>query len=554
MTAEPSGGFDPFAYLAVVYRWKWLVVGVITLSAIVGFAYVKTRTPLYQATARLLYSHPVIVSNPLTGGSDLTALRQPDWGTASSVITGNQVGAIAAGLLGNRDMSAGYLVTVPLPPDVTLAAAREMAASVLSIDAASTDPQTAAAAANAYAKAFIEHRRKVAQDQVRSLLATVRATQLSFRTSSSRRGLEYAHLAQSEETLRLQLQTLTADYEITEEAVPPPIPFYPALRRTLAKFVALGLVLGTGLAFLLENLDTRPRGEREVAESLDLPVVGRIPLPLSQAGGATAEMLTNPLGPVAESVRELRGNLSFASVDSEMRTLLLTSAGRGEGKTFIACELAIALALAGQRITLVDADLRHPGVHAYMRIANTVGLSSVLSKRAKLEDAVFSIAFGDEAGAHTEDEAAGGSSDRASRVTLASESAPWNMDAVPALRVLPAGPLPPNPGEMAASERFCAVTRVLADSADIVIIDSPPLLEVGDAAAVARRVDGLLFVTSTKRIRWPALGQARTRLAQMPCRPLGLVLIDAKHAPSREYGYRYGYGSTPESIIGQGRD
>ena len=222
MTAEPSDGFDPFAYLAVVYRWKWLVVGVITLSAIVGFAYVKTRTPLYQATARLLYSHPVIVSNPLTGGSDLTALRQPDWGTASSVITGNQVGAIAAGLLGNRDMSAGYLVTVPLPPDVTPAAAREMAASVLSIDAASTDPQTAAAAANAYAKAFIEHRRKVAQDQVRSLLATVRATQLSFRTSSSGRGLEYAHLAQSEEALRLQLRTLTADCGFRDAAGPAP--------------------------------------------------------------------------------------------------------------------------------------------------------------------------------------------------------------------------------------------------------------------------------------------------------------------------------------------
>lgn len=454
------------------------------------------------------------------------------------MITGNQVGAAAARLLDGQDTSAGYRVSVPLPPDVTPAAAQEMAAMVLSIDAVSSDPQTAAAAANAYAQAFVDHRKEAAREQVSSLLAAVKARLLSSRTPASRRGLEYAELARSEEALQLQLETLTADYEVTVTAAPPPIPFYPTERQTLVKFIALGLILGTGFAFLLENLDTRPRDEREMAESLGLPVIGRLP-PLSSRKAETAapQMLTNPLGRVAEGVRELRGNLGFASVDGEVRTLLFSSSVRGEGKSVTACNLAVAMALVGRRVVLVDADLRHPSVHAHMHLANAIGLSSVLSRRANLADALVPVAVDQETG--------GADTEAATGVTPPLGVTPPGPDAIPVLRVMPAGPVPPNPGEMAASERFGATIRKLADTADIVIVDSPPLLEAGDATAMALRVDGLIFVTNMKRARWPALEHARTRLVQMPCRLLGLVVVQAERALDPKHGYSHSSVANP---------
>jgi len=379
---------------------------------------------------------------------------------------------------------------------------------------------------------------------VSSLLAAVKARLSSLRTPASRVGPESVELAQSAQALQLQLKTLVADYEVTVAATPPSSPFYPAERRTLAKFIALGLLLGTGLAFLRENLDARPRDEREMAESLGLPVIGRLPpLPSGKAEAATPQMLTDPLGEVAEGVRELRGNLGFASVDGEVRTLLLSSSVREESKSLTACNLAVAMALAGRRVVLVDADFRHPHVHAHMKVANTIGLSSVLSGRSDLAEALVSIALGQEIGRVDTETATG--------VTRPLGAAAPDPDAVAVLRVLPAGPVPPNPGEMAASERFGTTIRKLADAADFVIVDSPPVLEAADTVAMARRVDGLIHVANMRGARWPVLEHARTRLAQMPCRLLGLVVVQARHALNQKY--RYGYSSVSNPVVIQRR-
>ena len=131
------------------------------------------------------------------------------------------------------------------------------------------------------------------------------------------------------------------------------------------------------------------------------------------------------------------------------------------------------------------------------------------------------------------------------RARAARPGLPSGPDADPVLRVLPSGPLPPNPGEMAASQRFGEVIGMLADTADLVIIDSPPLLEVGDAAAMAARADGLLFVANMAKLKWPMLERSHAQLVKFPCRRLGLVVVAAKRVHQPVHGYRY---ALPEPV------
>lgn len=251
--------------------------------------------------------------------------------------------------------------------------------------------------------------------------------------------------------------------------------------------------------------------------------------------------------------------------------MLFSSPVGGEGKSVIACNLAVAMALAGRRVVIVDADLRHPSVHAHMQMANTVGLTSVLSKHADLADALVSIRLDQEIGVEGTKSAtraatplevisplgvalpvwASHGKDAATAYAREQKEASPGLDAIPTLRVLAAGPLPPNPGEMAASERFGEVIGKLADTADIVIVDSPPLLEVGDTTAMALRADGLILVTNMNRVRWSMLEQTHTRLVQMPCRMLGLVVVEAKRPHKSAYAYRY--GSVPKRAVKQAR-
>ena len=303
-----------------------------------------------------------------------------------------------------------------------------------------------------------------------------------------------------------------------------------------------------GLAFLLEQLDTRVRDERQMTDLLGMSALGHLP-PLARRTpeGASVQMLSNPSGPMAEAIRVLRGNLSFTGVDGDVRSVLVTSSIRSEGKSVTASNLAVSMALAGQRVVLVDADFRRPRIHTYMRVSNAVGLSSVLARRAELFDAVIPIPLEGQGGGEGEvavPEALvrEGASVRVMSVAgpgrgasllpstrLVSRLAPLAQTRTLLLRVLPSGPLPPNPGEMAASQRFGEIIGLLADTADLVIVDSPPLLEVGDTAAMASKADGVVFVVNMSRVRWPMLERSRAQLEKFPCRKLGMVVVAAKH-------------------------
>jgi non-specific protein-tyrosine kinase len=274
----------------------------------------------------------------------------------------------------------------------------------------------------------------------------------------------------------------------------------------------LGLLAAVGIAFLAEYLDDTVTSSDEIQEVTGLPTLGVVPVMKGDPKRDEMyrmETLMNPRSPVAETYRALRTSIEFASVDAPLRTLLVTSSVPKEGKTTTAGNLAIVFAQAGSRVLLVDADLRKPGVHGVFKLPNQNGLTTLFRDGA---------------------------------ATVSSVAQETELDN---LKIITSGPLPPNPAELLGSQRWHAILERLKAEADLVIIDSPPLQAVTDAALLAAVVDGTVFVIHARRTRRGAVRQGREALARGGGKILGVVMNRLK---KREYDeYYYGYYSYYDS-------
>jgi non-specific protein-tyrosine kinase len=198
----------------------------------------------------------------------------------------------------------------------------------------------------------------------------------------------------------------------------------------------------------------------------------------------------NPRSAAAEAYRTLRTNLQFSSLDRDVRCVLVTSAVAGEGKTTVVANLGVALAESGQRVLLIDVDLRQPGLHDLFGLARSPGLSEAL------------IADQGEV--------------------------PRVATAVPDLFLLPAGEPPPNPAEFVASARLARLLERAREQADYVLVDSPPVTAVSDAAILATLVDGVVLVVSAGRTKRELAQRARDQLEHVGAHLLGAVLNNAR--------------------------
>lgn len=206
----------------------------------------------------------------------------------------------------------------------------------------------------------------------------------------------------------------------------------------------------------------------------------------------------NPKSPIAEAYRQLRTNIQFSSLDNPVRTLLVTSTGPEEGKTTTLANLAVTMAQTGSRVTLVDCDLRKPSLHDLFGVAAEPGLTNVL---------------------------------------LGSDEIPYRECGIENLRILTAGPLPPNPSEMLGSRRMGDVIVRLKSEADYVLFDTPPVVIVTDAAVLATRVDGTLLVVSAGRTRRELAQRAKNLLEKVNAPLLGVVLNNVKYEPKIHHYY-----------------
>jgi polysaccharide biosynthesis transport protein len=288
--------------------------------------------------------------------------------------------------------------------------------------------------------------------------------------------------------------------------------------RMIVLGVVLGLILGVAAAFLWNALDTNVRDVREVGELLGLPLLGSVREGARRSRGSGVVMLDDPHGPEAEAFRILRANLEFANIDRSARVVMVTGAVDGEGRSLTAANLAIAIALAGRRVVLADLDLRHPSLHKLFALEGRAGLTDVALGHVAIEDAVAPIAVS--------------SPDPVSPVNGASRS-------VGALVVLPSGPTPIDSGEFVGTQAVAQLIGKLREQADLVVLDAPPLLPVGDARTLSTVADALLVVTNLELVRRPMLQELARVLASLPTRVLGFVATGVTAGRHDAYGGYY---------------
>lgn len=282
----------------------------------------------------------------------------------------------------------------------------------------------------------------------------------------------------------------------------------PRTRVNVMVGALLGLLIGVGIAVLRNSLDTTVKTPEELDEASGAASLGVVSYDPDAASSPLVALRDTPR---AEAFRTIRTNLQYVDVDNPPRTVVITSSLPGEGKSTTACNLAIAVAQAGARVLLLEADLRRPMVSGYLGVDGSRGLTDVLIGRLPLPHAIIH----------------------------------WQRGL---LDYLPAGAIPPNPSELLGSRHMAALLKELAKRYDMIIIDAPPLLPITDAAILATAADGAILVARHGSTRREQVSESAEAIRQVNGRLLGTILNFAPLRKSRRYGYGYGYDYKSDGV------
>jgi Mrp family chromosome partitioning ATPase len=515
---DDLGGQSPVKRLRGVLTRLWLVALVAVVCAGAAYLLANNQPRKYQASARLMYQPPTDSSNPAASSSsvntDSMAIQLQSVGTT---LADPVVKTRALSSLGEGVKVPSYTVTATIVTPEASGAAM-VYPNMVEIMAEAGSPTSAAKIANAYAAAVIVLRKENQQVRFKAAEAVVADQLKAFVTPEAKKTVAYASLEQQWRDLQIARATATGDFTVVVPATPPSAPASPQPKRSAALGLGVGLVAGVALAFLVSRLDTRVRTHRQVAEILRLPVVGRLP-PFARHALRTGMpiVLAEPDGHFSEALRMLRSNLEWANVDGHTRSILVASCVKGEGKSVTICNLAVTLAKAGKNVVIVDGDLRAPRVHDLLNVPNEVGLTSFVRGTAELKAVMQFFPLS---------ESVANDPAKAAELALDHMLAPPTAKSQAALWVITSGPLPPDAGEFVATQGMVtALKKITSLQVDYVLIDAPPVLSVGDAAAMSASVDALLLVTNIDKVNRSTLVDGRDQLDLLPCRKAGVVVV-----------------------------
>jgi Mrp family chromosome partitioning ATPase len=509
------------SYLTVLRRRKFVAIQPIVIVPLVALLLTHFQVAKYQSSAEVLLNRTDIAA-ALTGIQDPTQAQAPERLAATQAQLA-RVPTIARRALKSVGLKEGpeYLLgesSVAAHPD----------ADLLEFKVTDRSPTLARRLATAYARQFTLYQSELEQQQIGSALSDISRRLHVLAVAGQKGSPLYAGLEQRQNQLATLQALQTAGSAVVRDAGVG-VKVAPRPLRNLVLGLAVGLILGIGLAFLYDTLDPRVWSAPEAAASLGLPLIGRIP---RLKKGSSLVMAADPQSPGAEAFRMLSTNLDFvneekrASKQKQSSTILVTSAVAGEGKSTTAANLAIALARKGHHVVLVDLDLRGPSLDRIFSLNGQPGLTEVALGRIDLKQA---IAVAGNPGNGTE----------AARVQAGNRPFPGGL-----LEIVPAGEVPLEPGEFVTRPAVESIIGELATRADFVLIDSAPMLSVGDSAVLSRYVDAVMVVVRLDVVRRGTLAELRRSLGALHCEKLGVVVTGTDEG-SRYGTHYYGQRNRP---------
>lgn len=492
--SEPSApeASSLVAALRVVQERWLLILGMVVLVTGALLAVSLSSTKQYEATTSIIIEPPQ-AANLVNAAAAQGVDPERDQATALLLVRSSTVADRAQKQLRSTRSASDLLgeVSADSEPD----------ANLIHISATDPVPQEAARIANAFAVQFAAFRLEQARGQldasIRDLRAQLQATPVADRTT--RQGI-----GETLSQVRRLRATTTGDASVVDRAGVPGSPSSPNPKKDGAVGVVIGLVLGLAIAFLVDLLDRRVKSVDAFEELYGLPTLTSIP-------ARTQDPSSNRDRQAAlEPFRILRNGMALLRPDRDVRVVMVTSAVPGEGKSTVASGLARAVALSGQSVVLVEADLRRPTLHRQFALGDDVrGLTSSLVGGVPVESLLREV-----------------------------------LPGLRSLSVLPSGPVPPNAAELLRSPEFSAVLQRMLAVADVVILDAPPLLPVADSQVLLDnpQVDGVIVVARAYLTTREECRRARAILQRHRRDSVGLVVNGLRELDS---GYEY-YGS-PEA-------
>jgi Mrp family chromosome partitioning ATPase len=515
-------------YLVVLRRRKWTVISAVILVPAAALAFSLTQQAKYEGSAQVLLSQQDL-SNQLTGTPQIN--NDPADRQAQTQASLARVPAVAERAIARAK--------VHMTPEAFLQASSVTAGTnsdILTLNVTNHNPALASRLATAYAHAYVAYRLEQDTKPIETALTGV----LAQIEGLPKTGALYNSLQDKATQLRTLAALKSANASVVKQAQPA-VQTAPKTSRNLILGVILGLFLGVGLAFLRESLDTRVHSAEAVGETLHLPLLARLPEPDKKLRSADElVMVADPTGVQAEAFRMLRTNVEFSALGKEAKMIMVTSATEQEGKSTTISNLAVAMARAGQHVVLIDLDLRRPYVDRFFDLGGRPGLTQVALGSAQLGEAIARIPLeGGDLTARPQGFSENGNGNGNGHAQEA------RRRAIGALDVLPSGPIPPDPGEFVGTARLAEILEHIRSHADVVLVDAPPLLSVGDGLTLSAKVDAILVVTRMDAMRRPILGELHRLLETTPAHKLGFVVTGAEAEEGYGYGYGYGYQPRP---------
>jgi capsular exopolysaccharide synthesis family protein len=526
-------------YLALIRQWAWLILLGILLAGATAYIAGRRTTPVYRASIRLLIDQA-------PGGS---------MNEYAQVLLSERLARTYSQLIKARPVLRQTIEELDLPLSVAalngmVTVSQAPDTQIITVSVEDTDPERAALIANTVAAVFMQQNQDFQSGRYASAIASweqwlqeqadrIEHLEIQINTvATPENAEERAALSRLEsqlneaqiaytrgfnelQALRVSQARESSNIVVVEPAEPFRAPVRPRVWQNTLLAAVVGGMLALGVAFLIEYLDDTIKTPEQVLQDTDLPTLGGIARIKGVESGEKLVALHSPRAPVAEAYRVLRTHLTFAAIDGGLQTLMVTSASPSEGKSTTVANLAVVMAQAGQRVILVDADLRRPTLHALFQVSNNQGLtSSLLDSQAPV-------------------------------LSHCCETRIAN------LRLLTSGPLPPNPAELLNSQRMRQLIQELQSEADVVLFDTPPVLSVADASILAAQVAGTLIVVRTGQTRREALLRSAESLQKIGANLLGVVMNRLRPSGSgydSYYYYRYDtYETTPAPAAAGGR-